>query len=69
MGKSLTKATFGIPSTEVLAAIDASDKALELQAATYRFQAKMAELERQFQVKAPELRSDYLHECEEIQAS
>jgi hypothetical protein len=41
--------------------IDASDKCAELQAAGYRFTAKLAELERQFEAKASELRNDYLH--------
>jgi hypothetical protein len=62
MAKALTKTAFGVPSADVLTAIDASDKCAELQAASYRFTAKLAELERQFEAKASELRTAYLEE-------
>jgi hypothetical protein len=68
MAKALTKTSFGAPSAEVLTAIDASDKCAELQAAGYRFTAKLAALERQFEAKASELRTEYLNEVAEIQA-
>ena len=54
MGKSLSTATFGVPSADVLAAIDSSDKCADLQAAGFRFQTKLADLERQFEAKASE---------------
>jgi hypothetical protein len=69
MTKALTKTSFGVPSADVLANIDASDKCAELQAASYRFAAKLAELERQFEAKASELRTAYLEEVAAIQAA
>jgi hypothetical protein len=69
MAKALTKTAFGVPSADVLTAIDASDKCAELQAASYRFTAKLAELERQFEAKASELWTAYLEEVAAIQAA
>jgi hypothetical protein len=69
MAKALTKGMFGVPSAEVLTAIDASDKCAALQVAGYRFTAKLAELERQFEAKASELRATYLEEVAAIQAA
>jgi hypothetical protein len=60
------KPSFGVPSVDVLTAIDASDKCAELQAAGYRFSAKLAALERQFEAKAGELRTAYLQEVAAI---
>ena len=68
MSKSLSK-SLAQPGAEVIAAIAASDKVSELQAATFRFQAKMAELERKYAEAASALRGDFLHECEEIHQS
>jgi hypothetical protein len=64
MAKSLTKPVFWVPSTEVLERID--DKASALQASSYRFSARMRELEAQFETKAAELRAEYLAEAEVI---
>jgi hypothetical protein len=69
MAKALTKTSFGAPSADVLTAIDASDKCAGLQAAGYTFTAKLAELERQFEAKASELRTEYLEEVAAIQAA
>jgi hypothetical protein len=69
MARTLQAAKLNSTNSEVLAAIDSSNKCAEIQAANYKFQAKLSELERQFQLKASELRADFLHECEEIQAS
>jgi hypothetical protein len=69
MGKTLIKQTFGVPSAEVLTAIEASDKCTALEAAHYRFQTKVAALECQFETKASELRAAYLAEVAEIQAA
>jgi hypothetical protein len=41
----------------------------ELQTVSYRFAAKLAELERQFEAKASELRVAYLEEVAAIQAA
>ncbi|MCI0466014.1 MAG: hypothetical protein L0Y57_03270 [Beijerinckiaceae bacterium] len=57
MAKQLTKSAFGSPSPETLANIDAPDKGAELQAAGYRFRAKLAEPDRQFKAKASNLRA------------
>jgi hypothetical protein len=69
MARSLTKPIFGVPSADVLTAIDSSDKCAELQAAEFRFRAKFGELERKFEAKASELRTEYLNEVAEIQAA
>lgn len=66
MAKPLTKPIFGVPSTEVRDRIDTSDKASALQAASYRFGARMRELEGYFDAKAAEARADYLAEAEAI---
>ena len=66
MAKSLTKPVFWVPSTEVLERIHTSDKASALQASSYRFSARMRELETQFETKAAELRAEYLAEAEVI---
>jgi hypothetical protein len=66
MGKQLTRQVFGVPSAEVIGMIDASDKVQALQAAGYRYEARLSELERQFEAKASELRGAYLTEVQEI---
>jgi hypothetical protein len=66
MGKTITKSVFGALSAETLASMMASDKCADLLAANYRFGAKMAELERQFEAKASELRASYLAEVATI---
>jgi hypothetical protein len=57
---------FGIPSLETARAIDDSDKTNSLEAAHYRLSARMAELARQYDAKASELRSNFLKECADI---
>jgi hypothetical protein len=56
MGKQLTKQVFGVPSAEVIGMIDTSDKVQALRATGYRYEARLGELERQFEAKASELR-------------
>jgi len=68
MVKTLTKTVFGVPSADIVAAIDDSDSCAELQAATYRFQARMADLERQFEAQASVWRKLYLEECAQFSA-
>ncbi len=62
MAKSLTKAVFGVPSAEVIGRIGTSDQVTALHAAHYRYGAQIADLERQFEAKASELRESYLAE-------
>jgi hypothetical protein len=59
----VAKAIFGVPSLETAGRIDDSDKMAALQAATYRCQSRMRELECQFEVKASEIRSAFVAEC------
>jgi hypothetical protein len=66
MAKSLTKPVFGVPSLETAARIDDNDKSAALQAASFRFTARMRELETQFEAKAAELRGAFLAEVQEI---
>jgi hypothetical protein len=57
---------FGVPSLETAQAIDDSDKTNSLEAAHYRLSARMAELARQYDAKASELRAAFVEECTEI---
>jgi hypothetical protein len=66
MAKSLTRQTFGKPSHRVLELNETSDQVARLSEAGYAFKTKMQELEHQFEVKASELREDYIAEVLEI---
>ena len=70
MNKNLSaaKKPFGVPSLIVATAIDNSDKVSALHAAAYRYDARVREIELQFEAKAAELRAAYLSEVSEIQA-
>lgn len=65
--QALQKQIFGVPSLETASRIDASDKVSALHAAGYRLDARLRELEGQFEVKASELREAYLNEVSTIQ--
>jgi hypothetical protein len=54
--------TFGIPSLQTASRIDDSDATNAATAAAYRFNARMRELEAQFEQKASELRAAFLAE-------
>jgi hypothetical protein len=62
MNKHMTKQMFGVPSLATATSIDDSDAANAACAAHFRFNARMRELESQFEVKASELRAAFLHE-------
>jgi hypothetical protein len=62
MNKHLTKQIFGVPSLAVAEAIDDSDKVAAFEAAHYRCQARMRELEGQFEAKASEIRAAFIAE-------
>ena len=63
----LTKSTtFGIPSLETATRIDDSDAAHAACAAQFRYQARMHELQSQFEAKASEIRAAFLAELAEI---
>ena len=62
MSKALQKQIFGMPSTETASRIDDSNATNAACAASYRFNARMRELETQFEAKASELRSAFLAE-------
>jgi hypothetical protein len=66
MAKQLIKQVFGVPSAEVVGMIEDSDKVQALRAAGYRYETRLSELERQFEVQALELRGAYLCEVAEI---
>jgi len=68
MAKSLTKPIFGVPSMETASRIDDSDATNAVCAAHFRFQARMRELEAQFETKASELRAAFLAELADIRA-
>jgi hypothetical protein len=60
---------FGVPSVEVDRRIDNSDTIAALNAAGYRYTARLRELENQFEAKASELRQAYLDEVAAAQAT
>jgi hypothetical protein len=62
MKNSLTKQIFGVPSLETAGRIDDSDKVTAFEAAHYRCQARMRELEGQFETKASEIRAAFVAE-------
>jgi len=68
LAKGLTtkSAIFGVPSLETARAIDDSDKVAAAQAAHYRLERRMAELEAQFEAKASELRAAFVAELTAI---
>jgi hypothetical protein len=62
MTRQLSKQVFGVPSLETASRIDDSDATNAACGAHYRFQARMRELEAQFETKASELRAAFLAE-------
>jgi hypothetical protein len=66
VSKSIIKSTYPTPSAETLARISASDKVAALHAASFRYEAQLAEIERQFETKVSHLRESYLDEVLEI---
>ena len=69
MAKSLTRQTFGDPSHRVLELNETSDQIARLSEAGYAYKTKLRELEHQFEVKASELREEYIAEVLEIHAA
>jgi hypothetical protein len=65
MKQNVAKA-FGMPSLETASRIDDSDAANAACAAHYRFQARMRQLEGEFEAKASELRAAFLAELADI---
>ena len=63
MNKHLTKQAFGVPSVETAGA---SDRVSALHAAGYRYDARVREIEAQFEAKIAELREAYLGEVADI---
>jgi len=68
MAKQLIKQIFGVPSLETASRIDDADNVAKAEAAHYRLQARMRELEAQFETKASELRAAFLAEIAAITA-
>jgi hypothetical protein len=62
MNKHLTPKAFGVPSVETASRIDASDRVSALHAAGYRYDARVREIEAQFEAKVAEIREAYLDE-------
>ena len=63
----LTKSTiFGVPSMETAGRIDDSDKVSAFEAARFRCQTRLRELEQQFEVKASEIRKAFITVAAEI---
>ena len=58
--------SFGIPSLETAERIANSDATHDVQAATYRFNARMRELEQQFEIKASEIRAAFVAEVAQV---
>jgi hypothetical protein len=62
MTRQLSKQIFGALSTKTASRIDDSDATNAACAASYRFTARMRDLEQQFEAKASELRAAFLAE-------
>jgi hypothetical protein len=62
----VAKQIFGVPSLETAGRIEDVDKVSALEAATYPCQARMRELECQFEAKASEIRAAFVAECSGI---
>ena len=62
-----TRQTFGVPSQGML--FESSDKVVQLLEARYTYEARLGELEQQFEVKAAKVREEYLAAVLEIHAS
>ena len=59
--------TFGVPSQGML--FESSDKVVRLSATRYTYEARLGELEQQFEVKAAKVREEYLAAVLEIHAT
>lgn len=64
--QQISRQAWGVPSLETASRIDASDRVSALHAAHYRLNARLHELETQFEAKAAELREAYLNEVATI---
>jgi hypothetical protein len=62
----IARQIFGVPSLETAGRIDDSDKVAAFEAAHYRCQSRMRELECQFEMKASEIRAAFVAECATI---
>ena len=62
-----TRLTFGVPSQGML--FESSDKVVRLSEARQTYEARLGELEQQFEVKAAKVREEYLALVLEIHAS
>jgi hypothetical protein len=67
--QAIQRQVFGVPSLGTASRIDDSDAANAACAAQYRFQARMRELEGQFEAKASEVRAAFLAELAAIQGA
>ena len=61
-----TRQTFGVPSQGML--LESSDKVVRLSEARQTYEARLGELEQQFEVKAAKVREEYLAAVLEIHA-
>jgi hypothetical protein len=66
MAKQLIKQTFGQPSAEVLASIEAESTVQALREANFKYEAKRRDLEDKFGAALGALREQYLAEVLEI---
>jgi hypothetical protein len=69
MAKSLITQIFGVPSHSMPELIEISDKIARLSEAGHAYEARLRELEHQFETKASKLREAYLGEVLEIHAA
>jgi hypothetical protein len=67
MGRQLTKAAFGAPSPDALAAIDSEAKVAAMRQACFEYEVKRRDLEQKFEVALSQLREAYLAEVLSIQ--
>ncbi len=64
--KSITKSTFGMPSPETVAKIEAEGTVAALREANFKYEMKRRDLEDKFGAAMSALREEYLREVREI---
>jgi hypothetical protein len=62
----VAKAIFGVPSLETSSRIDTNDQTCRARAAHYRMEARLRQLEAEYEAKASEIRSAFVAELAEI---
>jgi len=62
VSRSITKPSFGLPSAQCVERISSAEKVERLRSINFNYETRMADLERQFEVLACDLREKYISE-------